>query len=169
VRGRSKRRRRPGDDVWVVFRRSTSDPTDIKFYLSNAPVTVAKTDLVRQAGLRWPVETAIEEGKSELGMDHYEIRPWPGWHHHMTLTFLAHHFLVRLRLKLKKIPGADAGPKQSADPERARSTRTRLPTRTRDRHLSSTTQLCGLLLSPQTHSQDAQTKEKKAKMTHFSL
>jgi SRSO17 transposase len=102
VRAVSKRGRRPGDEVWVIFRRSTSDPTEIKYYLSNAPAKIAKTDLVRQAGLRWPVETALEEGKSELGMDHYETRTWRGWHHHMTLTFLAHHFLVRLRLKMKK-------------------------------------------------------------------
>jgi len=102
VRAVSKRGRRPGHEVWVIFRRSTSDPTEIKYYLSNAPAKIAKTDLVRQAGLRWPVETAIEEGKSELGMDHYETRTWRGWHHHMTLTFLAHHFLVRLRLKMKK-------------------------------------------------------------------
>jgi SRSO17 transposase len=102
VRAVSKRGRRPGAEVWVIFRRSVSDPTEIKYYLSNAPARIAKTDLVRQAGLRWPVETAIEEGKSELGMDHYETRTWRGWHHHMTLTFLAHHFLVRLRLKMKK-------------------------------------------------------------------
>jgi SRSO17 transposase len=102
VRAVSKRGRRPGHQIWVIFRRSTSDPTEIKYYLSNAPATIAKTDLVRQAGLRWPVETALEEGKSELGMDHYETRTWRGWHHHMTLTFLAHHFLVRLRLKMKK-------------------------------------------------------------------
>jgi SRSO17 transposase len=102
VRAVSKRGRRPGHEVWLIFRRGTSDPTDIKYYLSNAPARIAKTDLVRQAGLRWPVETAIEEGKSELGMDHYETRTWRGWHHHMTLTFLAHHFLVRLRLKMKK-------------------------------------------------------------------
>jgi SRSO17 transposase len=54
------------------------------------------------SGLRWPVETALEEGKMALGMDHYETRTWRGWHHQMTLTFLAHHFLVRLRLQLKK-------------------------------------------------------------------
>jgi len=102
VRAVSKRGRRPGHQVWVIFRRSTSAPTEIKYFLSNAPATIAKTDLVRQAGLRWPVETALEEGKSELGMDHYETRTWRGWHHHMTLTFLAHHFLVRLRLKMKK-------------------------------------------------------------------
>jgi SRSO17 transposase len=102
VRAVRKRRRRPGPEVWVIFRRGASDPTEIKYYLSNAPAEIAKTDLVRQAGLRWPVETAIEEAKSELGMDHYETRTWRGWHHHMTLTFLAHHFLVRLRLKMKK-------------------------------------------------------------------
>jgi SRSO17 transposase len=102
VRAVRKCGRRPGDEVWVIFRRRTSDPTEIKYYLSNAPARMAKTDLVRQAGLRWPVETALEEGKSELGMDHYETRTWRGWHHDMTLTFLAHHFLVRLRLKMKK-------------------------------------------------------------------
>ena len=58
----------------------------------------------RQEGLRWPVETAIEEAKSELGMDHDETRTWCGWHHHMTLTLLAHHVLVHLRLKMKKRP-----------------------------------------------------------------
>ena len=104
VRAVRKRRRRPGHEVWVIFRRSASDPTEVKYYLSNAPAEIAKTDLVRQTGLRWPVETAIEEAKSELGMDHYETRTWRGWHHHMTLTFLAHHFLVHLRLKVKKVP-----------------------------------------------------------------
>ena len=92
----------------MIFRRSASDPTEIKSYLSNAPAKIAKTDLVGQAGLRWPVETALEEGKSELGMDHYETRTWRGWHHHLTLGFWAHHFLVRLRLKMKKSSGLDA-------------------------------------------------------------
>lgn len=37
-------------------------------------------------------------------MDHYETRTWRGWHHHQTLTILAHHFLVRLRVRSKKKP-----------------------------------------------------------------
>jgi len=56
----------------------------------------------RECGLRWPIETTLEEGKSELGMDHYETRTWRGWHHQMTLTFLAHHFLLRMRLRFQK-------------------------------------------------------------------
>ena len=35
-------------------------------------------------------------------MGDYEVRSWRGWHHHMTLCILAHHFLVRLQLRLKK-------------------------------------------------------------------
>ncbi|MBA2647771.1 MAG: IS701 family transposase [Pyrinomonadaceae bacterium] len=102
VRATAKRGRRPGHAVWIIFRRGLEPGAEIKYYLSNAPADCARTTLVRISGLRWPVETALEEAKSELGMDHYETRTWRGWHHQMTLTFLAHHFLLRLRLKLEK-------------------------------------------------------------------
>src|SRR5262249_19249177 len=46
VRAVRKRGRRPGHEVWVSFRRSASDPAEIKSYLSNAPAKIAKTDLV---------------------------------------------------------------------------------------------------------------------------
>lgn len=92
----------PGPDVWLVLRRSLGSNPELKFYLSNAPAETAETELVRVVGLRWPVETAIEECKGGLGMDHYEVRTWLGWHHHMTLCLLAHHFLVRAQRRLKK-------------------------------------------------------------------
>ncbi len=34
-------------------------------------------------------------------MDQYEMRSWLGWHHHMLLVSLAHHFLVRLRIQFQ--------------------------------------------------------------------
>ena len=46
-------------------------------------------------------EITFEEGKGELGFDHYETRSWLGRHHHLLLVALAHHFLVCLRLKVK--------------------------------------------------------------------
>jgi len=58
-------------------------------------------DLVRLSRLRWPVEIIFEEGKGEIDFDHYETRSWLGWQHHLLLVALAHHFLVRLRLKFK--------------------------------------------------------------------
>jgi len=94
----------PGPRVWAVFRRSLDPQPKLKFYVSNAPRTCAPYQLAQVCGLRWPVETTLEEGKSEVGMDHYETRTWLGWHHHMAQTFLAHLFLMRLRLVFKKTP-----------------------------------------------------------------
>jgi SRSO17 transposase len=51
------------------------------------------------SGLRWPIETCVEDSKQLLGMGDDEVRSWPGWHHHMTLVMLAHFFVVRLRLR----------------------------------------------------------------------
>lgn len=89
----------PGSHLWLVIRRNIEDPSVCKFYFSNAPADLPLLTLVRLSGLRWPIETIFEEAKGEVGFDHYETRSWLGWHHHMFLSFLAHHFLVRLRLK----------------------------------------------------------------------
>jgi hypothetical protein len=32
-------------------------------------------------------------GNGEAGLDHYEVRSWVGWHHHMTLSLVALWFL----------------------------------------------------------------------------
>jgi SRSO17 transposase len=92
----------PGPDVWLVLRRSLDEEPQLKTYLSNAPADIPCTELVRVAGMRWPVETAIEDGKDNLGMNEYMVRSWRGWHHHMTLCILAHHFLVRTQIRLKR-------------------------------------------------------------------
>lgn len=91
----------PGPDLWLVIRRNLDNPAELKFYFSNAPAETPLLELVRLSGLRWPIELIFEEGKEELGFDHYETRSWLGWHHHMLLVSLAHHFLVQLRLKFK--------------------------------------------------------------------
>jgi SRSO17 transposase len=86
--------RLPGPEVWVVIRRKVSgaaEEPEWKFYLSNAPLETPLATCVRVSGMRWPIETCFAEGKGELGMDHYELRFWRGWHHHMTLVILAHH------------------------------------------------------------------------------
>jgi SRSO17 transposase len=91
----------PGPEVWLVIRRNLDNPAEVKFYFSNAPADIPLLELVRISGMRWPVEIIFEEGKGEIGFDHYETRSWLGWHHHLLLVSLAHHFLVRLRIKLK--------------------------------------------------------------------
>ena len=96
----------PGPRVWLVVRRNLDDPSEVKFYLSNAPASCGLATLARMSGARWPVELCFAESKDELGLDHYETRSWRGWHHHMTLVMLAHHFLVRLRVQLGQLAPA---------------------------------------------------------------
>jgi SRSO17 transposase len=92
----------PGPRQWLVIRRNLDQERKIKYYLSNAPADCPSEELVRLTGYRWPMETALEEAKGEVGMDHYETRSWLGWHHHMLQTFMAHLFLVRLQQVLQK-------------------------------------------------------------------
>jgi SRSO17 transposase len=91
----------PGAELWLIIRRNLDDPTVIKYFYSNAPIETPLDEFVRISGMRWPIETIFEEAKGEVGLDHYETRSWQGWHHHMLLVSLAHHFLVRLRIQFQ--------------------------------------------------------------------
>lgn len=97
----------PGPRVWVIFRRHRGTDPDLKFYLSNAPTTCPRSEFIRVSGLRWPIETALEEGKGEVGMDQFETRSWVSWHHQMGHAFMAHLFLMHLCLVFKKKPRVD--------------------------------------------------------------
>lgn len=92
----------PARHEWLVIRRKSSTQVlaDWKFYRSNAPQKTARDKLATLTAWRWPIESTIEECKGELGMDHYEVRNWRGWHHHLTMTMLSHHFLVRMRVEM---------------------------------------------------------------------
>lgn len=127
------RERLPGPEVWVLIRRQPGDPTrpleaSDKFYLSNAPADTPLADLVRLSGMRWPIESCFAEAKSELGLDHYELRFWRGWHHQLTLVILAHHFLVQLQQRLSPREGDPPAGSRGA----ARRTGTRHSHRSRD-------------------------------------
>ena len=92
----------PAAELWLIIRRNLDDPAEIKYFFSNAPVNTPLNEFVRIRWMRWPIETIFEEAKGEVGMDHYEMRSWLGWHHHMLLVSLAHHFLVRLRIQFQE-------------------------------------------------------------------
>jgi SRSO17 transposase len=83
----------------VIKRPRGPEPTSA-YALSHAPASIPFRTLVWLSGIRWAVEPCFEEGKTELGMDHYEGRKYPGWHHHMLATLLAHFFLWHLQGRL---------------------------------------------------------------------
>jgi len=104
----------PGPDAWLLARRSLSDPTDIAYYLSNAPVDTPLLKLAQVASSRHVVEQVIEEGKGETGLDEYEVRYWPSWYRHITLSMMALAWLVSIRCKEAE--------KGASDPELAELT-----------------------------------------------
>jgi SRSO17 transposase len=91
----------PAGEVWLIIRRNLEDPSIVKYYFSNAPTQTSLHEFVRISGMRWPIETIFEEAKGEVGFDHYEMRSWLGWLHHMLLVALAHHFLMHLKIRFQ--------------------------------------------------------------------
>jgi SRSO17 transposase len=98
----------PERTVWLVIKRTLGAEPVYSYAISNAPASTPLRTFVWLSGLRWAVEQCFEEGKTELGMAHYEVRKYAGWQHHMLTTMLAHCFLWHLKLRLgKKSPSPD--------------------------------------------------------------
>jgi SRSO17 transposase len=92
----------PDRTVWLVIKRTVGTNPVYSYYISNAPASTPWRIFVWLSGVRWAIEQCFEEGKTELGMAHYEVRKYPGWHHHILTTMLAHFFLWHLKLRLGK-------------------------------------------------------------------
>lgn len=88
----------PGPDVWLLARRSLSDPTKLAYYLACPPARSSLETLTRIASTRYTVEQCIEEAKGETGLDEYEVRFWHSWYRHITLSMLAHAWLASIRM-----------------------------------------------------------------------
>jgi SRSO17 transposase len=93
------RDKQPQAENWLLVRRSVSDPTEMAYYLSNAPVDTPLLRLAQVASTRYTVEQCIEEGKGETGLDEYEVRYWHSWYRHITLSIMAHTWLASIRRK----------------------------------------------------------------------
>ncbi|MFO0844171.1 MAG: IS701 family transposase [Gemmataceae bacterium] len=91
----------------VVIR--TIDREPVTWYtLSNAPARVGVAAVAKAHARRHGVEELLQVGKGEVGLGHYEVRSWVGWHHHMTLSLLAVWFLQLERRHLGgESPGVD--------------------------------------------------------------
>lgn len=92
----------PWKTVWLLMKRSLGDDPRFWFYLCNAPDSSRLPIFVWLSGLRWAIEQSLEEAKSEVGLDQYEVRKYAGWNHHMTATMLVLFFLWHQKVRLGK-------------------------------------------------------------------
>ena len=88
----------PGPEVWLILRRNGCTGA-LQTSLRHAPAQTPLTPLVRMSGMRWPIDTCVEEGKQCLGLGDDAVRSWRGWHHHMPWCILEPFFLVRRRCR----------------------------------------------------------------------
>ncbi len=113
-------RRRVGPEEMLVVIRLRDEQGHVKYdyYLSNAPKETQRKEFARVAKAEHRIEECIQRGKSEAGMGDYEVRSWPGWYHHQTLSMLAAWFLVTETRRGKKM---DSRHHRSPDPRRHRN------------------------------------------------
>lgn len=126
-----------GWQSWLVVRRnplSGAKPAERAYVLVFAPCGTTLAQMATAIGTRWTVEQCFEEGKGEVGLDHYEVRSWQGWYRHITLCMLAHAFLVVLRTQ-SHILSVEDEEKKPWEPSRPHSPSKTLSTFKRQRGL----------------------------------
>ena len=119
--------RPPSDELWLIAEHRPGN-NEHKYYVSDLPDTTAKRELVRLVKLRWRIERDYQEMKGQVGLDHFEGRTWRGFHHHVTLSAVAHGFLaLQRRLFPPEALPLDAADGQTANPAAIAGKNRRLP------------------------------------------
>jgi len=78
---------------WLMMRRNQRTG-ELAFYRCSTPHPVPLATLVHVAGIRWTVEERFQTGKGLVGLDQHQVRRWTSWYRWVTLSMLAHAFLV---------------------------------------------------------------------------
>ena len=89
---------------YLIARRSLKRPEEVRFFSVFCHSATTLQQIVWAIGQRWQIEECFEDAKGEVGLDHYEVRTWHGWHKHITLAMWAYAYLVdcKVRTDLKK-------------------------------------------------------------------
>ena len=87
------------EPMWLVMEWPDGEPKPTKFVLTTLPRRMSKKQIVRIFKERWRTERAYEELKGELGLDHFEGRSFPGWHHHVSVVLSCYAFIVSERVR----------------------------------------------------------------------
>jgi len=86
------------EHLWLLIEWRDGEDEPANYFLVSLPVRTQK-QLVRLVMQRWRTERAYEDLKGELGLNHYEGRRYPGWHHHVSVALCCYAFLVAERVR----------------------------------------------------------------------
>lgn len=100
----------------LLVARNALHHDQVKYFISSAPEPTSVETLLRVAFTRWILERAFEDSKTELGMDHFEVRKFLSIQRHLILSCLSHVFLSGFCWKQRgEKPGPDALPGPNGD------------------------------------------------------
>ena len=82
---------------WLLMRRSVEKPKETAYFLVAGSEDITLDRLAKVAGKRWAIEMVFEEAKGGARLDEYEVRERESWYRHVTLSLIAHAYLVVCR------------------------------------------------------------------------
>jgi SRSO17 transposase len=85
--------------VWLLIEWRDNEDAPANCFLCSLPGRVTKKQLVRCVMQRWRIERTYQDLKDELGLDHYEGRRFPGWHHHVSVVLCCYAFVIAERVR----------------------------------------------------------------------
>lgn len=78
--------------LWCVIEDPYDEEEKKHYFISTLPKSGSHVDIVRTHMNRWRTERMYQDMKGVFGLDHYEGRSYPGWHHHVTIAMAAYAF-----------------------------------------------------------------------------
>jgi len=87
------------ESVWLLIEWRDGEDAPANCFLCSLPERTTKKKLVRIVMQRWRTERAYQDLKDELGLDHYEGRRFPGWHHHVSVVLSCYAFVIAERVR----------------------------------------------------------------------
>jgi SRSO17 transposase len=91
--------KREQEPLWLLIEWRDGEPEPANYFLISLPGRRTKRQLIRLVMQRWRTERVYEDLKGELGLDHYEGRRFPGWHHHVSVALCCYAFIVAERVR----------------------------------------------------------------------
>jgi SRSO17 transposase len=96
----------PSQERWLVFAKNPVTK-EKKYFLSNAPADTPVAALLAVAFTRWHVERNFEDLKTEIGLDHFEVRKYLSLQRHLALSMVSLLFLTRATAAMRGKKGED--------------------------------------------------------------
>jgi len=100
----------------LIVARNALDHTEVKYFVSNAPLNTELRELLRVAFSRYAIERCFEDDKTEVGLDHFEVRNYRSLKRHLILSALSLLFLAEMHREdrgkksgVDRLPGAFRG------------------------------------------------------------